>query len=46
MIKTFDRFRCTSRGFGLMFQDFALFPHLSVGGQTSLTGLKRLGSKA
>ena len=30
------------RGFGLMFQDFALFPHLSVAGNIAY-GLKRLG---
>lgn len=30
------------RGFGLMFQDFALFPHLSVAGNIAY-GLKRMG---
>ena len=32
------------RGFGLMFQDFALFPHLSTGDNIAY-GLKRLGLK-
>ncbi len=32
------------RGFGLMFQDFALFPHLSVA-ENIAYGLKRLGMK-
>ena len=32
------------RGFGLMFQDFALFPHLSVA-ENIAYGLKRLGRK-
>ncbi len=32
------------RGFGLMFQDFALFPHLSTAGNIAY-GLKRLGFK-